>query len=107
MRAGHPCYFVGFLPDPVPGTIEDVARAEAEFLEHVITLHPEADGKPCVIGNYQAGWAVMMLAALRPELFGPIIVAGSPVILGGGTRAVPDALFRRPLGRQLVDSACW
>ena len=30
MKAGHPCYFVGFLPDPMPGqTIEDIARAEA------------------------------------------------------------------------------
>ncbi len=79
-KAGHPCYFVGFLPEPVPGqTIEDVARAEGEFLERVIALHSQADGKPCVIGNCQAGWAVMMLAALRPELFGPIIIAGSPL----------------------------
>jgi pimeloyl-ACP methyl ester carboxylesterase len=80
LKAGHPCYFVGFLPEPVPGqTIEDIGRAEAKFLEKVIALHPDADGKPCVIGNCQAGWAVMMLAALRPELFGPIIVAGSPL----------------------------
>ena len=79
-KAGHPCYFVGFLPDPMPGqTIEDIGRAEAKFLEKVIALHPQADGKACVIGNCQAGWAVMMLAALRPELFGPIIVAGSPL----------------------------
>jgi pimeloyl-ACP methyl ester carboxylesterase len=79
-KAGYPCYFVGFLPDPMPGqTIEDVGRAEAKFLEKVIALHPQADGKPCVIGNCQAGWAVMMLAALRPELFGPIIIAGSPL----------------------------
>jgi hypothetical protein len=86
-KAGHPCYFVGFLPDPVSGqTIEDVARAEAIFLEKVITLHPEAEGKPCVIGNCQAGWAVMMLAAARPELFGPIIVAGSPLSYWGGVR---------------------
>src|SRR6476620_2707287 len=57
-KAGHPCYFVGFLPDPVPGqTIEDIAHAEAIFLEKVTTLHPKADGKPCVIGNCQAGWA--------------------------------------------------
>ena len=79
-KAGHPCYFVGFLPDPMPGqTIEDIGRAEAKFLEKVISLHPQADGKPCVIGNCQAGWALMMLAALRPELLGPIIVAGSPL----------------------------
>ena len=80
LKAGHPCYFIGFMPDPVPGqTIEDIARAEAVFLERVIALHPDAEGKPCVIGNCQAGWAVMILAAIRPELFGPIIIAGSPL----------------------------
>ena len=85
IKAGHPCYFVGFLPDPMPGqTIEDIARAEAIFLEKVIALHPDADGKPCVIGNCQAGWAMMMLAALRPELFGPLIVAGSPLSYWAG-----------------------
>jgi len=85
LKAGHPCYFVGFLPDPVPGqTIEDIAMAEATFLERVIALHPEAEGKPCVIGNCQAGWAVMILASLRPELFGPIIVAGTPLSYWAG-----------------------
>ncbi|MEW6639846.1 MAG: DUF3141 domain-containing protein [Pseudomonadota bacterium] len=85
LRAGHPCYFVGFTPDPMPGqTIEDIARAEAVFLEKVITLHPDAEGKPCVIGNCQAGWAVMILAAIRPELFGPIIVAGAPLSYWAG-----------------------
>ena len=84
-KAGHPCYFVGFLPDPVPGqTIEDIARAEAIFIEKVIAAHPNASGKPCVIGNCQAGWAIMMLAAVRPELFGPIIVAGSPLSYWAG-----------------------
>lgn len=87
LKAGHPCYFVGFLPAPVPGqTIEDIARAEAVFLETVIARHPEAEGKPCVIGNCQAGWAVMMLAAVRPELFGPIIIAGSPLSYWAGVR---------------------
>jgi len=85
MRAGHPCYFVGFSPEPMVGqTIEDIMRAEAVFLEKVIALHPDADGKPCVIGNCQAGWAVMMLAAIRPELFGPIIIAGSPLSYWAG-----------------------
>jgi len=84
-KAGHPCYFIGFLPEPMPGqTIGDIARAEAIFLEKIIALHPQADGKPCVIGNCQAGWAVMMLAAIRPELFGPIIIAGSPLSYWGG-----------------------
>jgi pimeloyl-ACP methyl ester carboxylesterase len=86
-KAGHPCYFIGFLPDPVPGqTIEDIILAEAAFLERVISLHPEADGKPAVVGNCQAGWAVMMVAAKRPDLFGPIIVAGSPLSYWAGVR---------------------
>ena len=85
MRAGHPSYFVGFTPDPMPGqTIEDIMRAEAVFLEKVIELHPDAEGRPCVIGNCQAGWAVMMLAAIRPELFGPIIIPGSPLSYWAG-----------------------
>jgi len=87
MKAGHPCYFIGFMPEPMPGqTIEDIARAEGTFLEKVIALHPDADGKPCVIGNCQAGWAVMILASLRPELFGPIIVAGAPLSYWAGVR---------------------
>ncbi|PJG55178.1 hypothetical protein CVM73_11440 [Bradyrhizobium forestalis] len=85
MKAGHPCYFIGFLPEPMPGqTIERIARAEALFIEKVISLHPKADGKPCVIGNCQAGWAVMILASLRPELFGPLIVAGAPLAYWAG-----------------------
>ena len=85
MKAGHPCYFIGFLPEPMPGqTIERIARAEAVFIETVISRHPEADGKPCVIGNCQAGWAVMILASLRPELSGPIIVAGAPLAYWAG-----------------------
>ncbi len=87
MKAGHPAYFIGFLPEPQPGqTILDVAAAEAVFLEAVIARHPEAEGKPCVIGNCQAGWAVMILAALRPELFGPIIIAGTPLSYWAGVR---------------------
>ncbi|MDM9560417.1 DUF3141 domain-containing protein [Bordetella petrii] len=85
LAAGHPCYFIGFLPDPVAGqTIEDVMRAEAAFLEKVIELHPRSDGKPAVIGNCQAGWQVLMTAAMRPELFGPIIVAGAPLSYWAG-----------------------
>ncbi|HEY2757167.1 MAG TPA: DUF3141 domain-containing protein [Pseudolabrys sp.] len=85
LKAGHPCYFIGFLPDPTPGqTLEDIAHAEAIFLEKVIAMHPQADGKPCVIGNCQAGWAIMILAAVRPELFGPVIIAGSPLSYWAG-----------------------
>lgn len=85
LRAGHPCYFVGFLPDPVAGqTVEDVMHAEVAFLEKVIALHPDSEGKPTVIGNCQAGWQILMTAAMRPDLFGPIIVAGAPVSYWAG-----------------------
>ena len=84
-RAGHPCYFVGFTPEPDPKqTVEDVLVAIGMFLEKVNELHPDAVGKPTVVGNCQAGWAVMMAAALRPELFGPMIVAGSPMSYWAG-----------------------
>jgi len=74
---GHPCHFIGFLPDPVPGqTVEDVCLAEAAFVEKVGEMHSEADGKPCMIGNCQAGWQIMMMSAIRPDLVGPIILAG-------------------------------
>jgi hypothetical protein len=85
LKAGHPCYFIGFTPEPIPGqTIEDVLRAEVTFIEHVVARHPDADGKPCVIGNCQAGWAVAMLAAARPDLCGPIMLAGAPLSYWAG-----------------------
>jgi len=87
LRAGHAVYFVGFLPKPVPGqTIEDVCRAEAVFLEEVSKRHPEAEGKPIIIANCQAGWQIMMTAAVRPELFGVIMLAGTPLSYWAGVR---------------------
>jgi hypothetical protein len=87
LAAGHPCYFVGFLPEPMPGqTVEDVCRAEARFVEAVAERHPEAAGRPCLIGNCQAGWQIMMMAAIRPDLAGPIILAGSPLSYWAGVR---------------------
>src|SRR6201990_3680473 len=66
LAAGHPCYFIGLLPKPTPGqTIEDVCRAEAIFIEEVADRHPDADGKPVVIANCQAGWQIMMTAAIK------------------------------------------
>ena len=89
MRAGHACYFIGFTPVPEAGqTIEAVVEAWAVFLERVTELHAGAEGKPVVIGNCQAGWALMMLAAKRPELCGPIIAAGSPLSYWAGVRGV-------------------
>jgi len=86
LRAGHPVYFVSFRPDPVPGqTLEDIGRAEATFLQEVRRLHPDAP-KPCVTGNCQAGWAVAMLAAVAPDLSGPIILKGAPLSYWSGAR---------------------
>jgi pimeloyl-ACP methyl ester carboxylesterase len=85
LRAGHPCYFVGFLPDPVPGqTIEDVCEAEARFVEEVVKRHSNAEGKPCLIGNCQAGWQIMMMVAIHPERVGPLMLAGSPLSYWAG-----------------------
>lgn len=86
LRAGHPVYFISFHPDPVPGqTLEDIGVAEATFLREVIRLHPDAP-KPCVTGNCQAGWAVAMLAAVAPDLSGPIILKGAPLAYWSGAR---------------------
>jgi pimeloyl-ACP methyl ester carboxylesterase len=85
LAAGHPCYFVGFLPHPMPGqTIEDVCEAEARFVEEVVARHPEAEGKPCLIGNCQAGWQIMMMSATHPDLIGPIMLVGSPLFYWAG-----------------------
>jgi len=87
LKAGHPCYFVGFLPEPVPGqTIADICAAEAHFVEEAAARHPKAEGKPILIGNCQAGWQIMMMAALRPDLPGPIMLAGSPLSYWAGVR---------------------
>src|SRR5208283_5026297 len=85
LRAGHPCYFVGFLENPMPGqTVEDVCRAEARFVAKVAELHPEAEGKPCLIGNCQAGWQIIMMSAICPDVVGPVMVAGAPLSYWAG-----------------------
>ncbi|MBV8192322.1 MAG: DUF3141 domain-containing protein [Alphaproteobacteria bacterium] len=87
LAAGHPCYFIGFLPHPVPGqTIEDVCAAEAAFIEEVAARHPQAEGKPVVVANCQAGWQIMMMAAIKPDIVGPLLLAGSPLSYWGGVR---------------------
>jgi Protein of unknown function (DUF3141) len=85
LAAGHPCYFVGFLPNPAKGqTIEDVGCAQATFIETVAKRHPAYLGKPCVIGNCQAGWAILGLAAIRPDLPGPVMAVGAPLSYWNG-----------------------
>jgi len=86
MRAGHPVYFVTFRPQPVDGqTLFTVMHAEAQFMEAVIARHPQCPAKPVVIGNCQAGWAMMALNATRPELFGPLMVVGAPLSYWAGS----------------------
>ena len=84
-RAGHPVYFAGFTASPVEGQrIEDVARAFTIFLEKVAELHPEALGKPFVFGNCQAGWHAMLAACIRPDVVGPMVIAGAPLSYWAG-----------------------
>ncbi|MDO8711086.1 DUF3141 domain-containing protein [Pseudomonas sp.] len=84
LRAGHPTYFISFSHSPRPGqTLADIVAAQARFIEEVSARHP-ASTKPVVIGNCQAGWALMGLAATRPELPGLIIVNGAPLSYWAG-----------------------
>ncbi|MFN2331003.1 MAG: DUF3141 domain-containing protein [Halomonas sp.] len=88
LRAGHTCYFIGFLPYPEPGQgVEDVVEAEIAFVRHVNFLHGDRGAeKPMVVGNCQAGWQIMMAASLEPDLFGPILIAGAPLSYWAGYR---------------------
>jgi|KBSSwiStaDraftv2_1062776.scaffolds.fasta_scaffold00190_35 pimeloyl-ACP methyl ester carboxylesterase len=84
LAAGHPVYFVIFFPDPMPGqTLADVTDAEAEFIRIVAERHPRSQ-KPAIVGNCQGGWAVMMLAAARPEIAGPLVINGAPMSYWSG-----------------------
>ncbi len=87
LKAGHPVYFVIFFPDPEPGqTLADVVDAEAEFVRIVAARHPESP-KPVLVGNCQGGWAVMMLAASRPDIAGPCVINGAPMSYWAGNDA--------------------
>ncbi|HET9747909.1 MAG TPA: DUF3141 domain-containing protein [Casimicrobiaceae bacterium] len=84
LKAGHPVYFVIFYPEPVPGqTLADVTDAESEFVRIVAERHRESP-KPVLVGNCQGGWAVMMLAAARPDIAGPLVINGAPMSYWAG-----------------------
>lgn len=86
LAQGHPVYFILFHPEPVLGqTIADVEQAEILFIEEVSKRHPKAP-KPAVIGNCQAGWAVAMLGADRPDITGPLVLNGAPLSYWAGVQ---------------------
>jgi pimeloyl-ACP methyl ester carboxylesterase len=86
-KAGHPVYFAGFTATPIDGQrIEDVARAHTVFMEKVRELHPAALGKPFVFGNCQAGWHAIIAACMRPDVVGPVVIAGAPLSYWAGVR---------------------
>lgn len=86
LNAGHPVYFIGFGATPEPGQqFLDVVEGQVKFFERVRELHPDAP-KPFAIGNCQAGYQTLMVAMLRPDLFGPCLVAGSPMSYWQGER---------------------
>ena len=88
LRAGHPCYFVGFLPKPEPGPDDRgcLPRGGAFRSRCRRAARRRGDGKPVLIGNCQAGWQIMMTAAMAPDLPGPIVIAGTPLSYWAGVR---------------------
>ena len=79
IAAGHTVYFIGFSAEPEPGQqFLDVVEGQVKFFERVVELHPDAP-LPFAIGNCQAGYQTLMVAMLRPDLFGPCLIPGSPM----------------------------
>ncbi|PIE12116.1 MAG: alpha/beta hydrolase [Rhodobacterales bacterium] len=79
LRDGHPVYFVAFHREPEPGQfLSYVTRSEAAFVREIMRRHPDA-AAPVITGNCQGGWATLLLAALNPDLTGPIVINGAPV----------------------------
>ncbi len=78
-NAGHPVYFIPFAAEPVPGqTFFDVVEGQVRFFERVVEMHPDSP-RPFAVGNCQAGYQTLMVAMLRPDLFGPVLMPGSPI----------------------------
>ncbi len=93
LNAGHPVYFIGFGAMPVPGQqFLDIVEGQVKFFERVVELHPEAP-RPFAIGNCQAGYQTLMVAMLRPDLFGPCLVAGSPMSYWQGVHGKDPMLY--------------
>lgn len=88
LKNGHPVYFIGFNATPVEGqTYEDIISGQLNFYLHVSELHKNSP-KMCAIGNCAAGYLTMFSAMQRPDIFGPIIIAGSPLSYWNGVRGI-------------------
>ncbi|MBP9791722.1 MAG: DUF3141 domain-containing protein [Rickettsiales bacterium] len=86
LRNGHPVYFVGFNNTPVEGqTFEDIISGQLNFYLQIAEIHKDSP-KMCAIGNCAAGYLTMFSAMQRPDIFGPIIIAGSPLSYWNGVR---------------------
>lgn len=84
LREGNPVYFTVFYPKPEPGqTLAAVTSAELRFVREIVGRHPKSP-KPALIGNCQGGWAVMGLAAIDPEITGPLVLNGAPLSYWAG-----------------------
>ncbi len=118
LHDGHPVYFVAFHPMPEPKqTLADVTHAEAAFLREIASRHPDSP-KPIVVGNCQGGWATAVLAAIYPDLVGPIVLNGAPMAYwsgkmgqdpmrysGGITGGIVPALLSADLSDGIFDGA--
>jgi pimeloyl-ACP methyl ester carboxylesterase len=55
---------------------------------------PDAEGKPVIIANCQAGWQIMMMAAANPNLIGPITLTDSPLSYWAGVSGKSPLRYR-------------
>jgi pimeloyl-ACP methyl ester carboxylesterase len=84
LREGNPVYFTVFYPTPEPGqTLACVAAAQRRFMREVARRHPDSP-KPALVGNCQGGWAAMALAAVDPDIAGPLVLNGAPLSYWAG-----------------------
>src|SRR5690606_4231737 len=69
---------------PEPGqTLGRVAAAQLHFVREIARRHPNSP-KPALVGNCQGGWAAMSLAAVDPEITGPLVLNGAPLSYWAG-----------------------
>ena len=87
-KAGHPCYFIGFLPDPMPGQTHRGHRPRRSDLPGKGDRAASGGGRQTLRDRQLPGRLGGDACSLRcrPELFGPIIMAGSPLSYWGGVR---------------------